>query len=58
MNIRPLKGSLIVDFTKVARLAIQNTASVASLLVTAQAVVIQKRGKRGTPPMPRGRGMY
>ncbi|MBI2972805.1 MAG: chaperonin GroEL [Armatimonadetes bacterium] len=47
----------IVDPTKVARLALQNAASVAGLLLTTEAVVVEKREKKkAAMPMP-GAGM-
>ena len=47
----------IIDPTKVVRLALQNAASVAGLLVTTEAMVAEKP-KRETPPaMPPGGGM-
>ncbi len=49
----------IMDPTKVVRLALQNAASVASLMITTQAVVAEKPEKKApTPPMPPGGGMY
>ncbi|NIO04725.1 MAG: chaperonin GroEL [Proteobacteria bacterium] len=49
----------IIDPTKVVRLALQNAASVASLMITTQAVVAEKpKEKEPTPPMPPGGGMY
>ena len=51
----------IIDPTKVVRCAIQNAASVASLLVTTEALVAEKPKKEsspGMPPMPPGGGMY
>jgi len=49
----------IIDPTKVVRLAIQNAASVASLMVTTQAVVAQKPEKKeAMPQTPPGAGMY
>lgn len=49
----------IIDPTKVVRLALQNAASVASLMITTQAVVAEKPEKKAaTPPMPPGGGMY
>jgi len=44
----------IIDPTKVVRLALQNAASVASLLITTEAVVAEKPKKEeaGGPPMP------
>ena len=49
----------IIDPTKVVRLALQNAASVASLMITTQAVVAEKPEKKPpAPPMPPGGGMY
>ncbi len=49
----------IIDPTKVVRLALQNAASVASLMITTQAVVAEKPEKKAPmPPMPPGGGMY
>jgi chaperonin GroEL len=43
----------IIDPTKVVRFALQNAASVASLLITTEAVVAEKPKKdQGGPPMP------
>ena len=46
----------IIDPTKVVRLALQNAASVAGLLVTTEAMVAEKPEKKA-PPMPPGGGM-
>ncbi|MGQ9858316.1 MAG: chaperonin GroEL [Thermodesulfobacteriota bacterium] len=46
----------IVDPTKVARLALQNAASVASLLLTTGAVVVEKPKEEKAPKMPGGGG--
>jgi len=50
----------ILDPTKVVRLALQNAASVASLMITTQAIVAEKPEKKAPPmpPMPPGGGMY
>ena len=45
----------IVDPTKVVRIALQNAASVASLLITTEAMVAD-RPKKEAPPMPHGGG--
>src|ERR1051325_7407928 len=45
----------IVDPTKVVRIALQDAASVASLLITTEAMVAD-RPKKETPPMPGGGG--
>ena len=47
----------IIDPTKVVRLALQNAASVAGLLVTTEAMVAEKPEKRTPPAMPPGGGM-
>jgi len=44
----------IIDPTKVARLALQNAASIASLLVTTEAVVAEKPEKKENVPTPPG----
>jgi chaperonin GroEL len=48
----------ITDPTKVVRLALQNAASVASLMITTEALVAEKPEKKPAyPPMPPGGGM-
>jgi len=48
----------IIDPTKVVRLALQNAASVASLMITTEALVADKPEKKAPyPPMPPGGGM-
>jgi chaperonin GroEL len=44
----------VIDPTKVVRFAIQNAASVASLLLTTEAVVAEIPEKKKEPPMPPG----
>jgi len=45
----------VIDPTKVTRTALENAASVASLLVTTEAVVYEKKEKEpAMPPMPGG----
>jgi chaperonin GroEL len=44
--------------TKVERIALQNGASIASLLLTTDAIVSEIPEKKETPPMPPGGGMY
>jgi chaperonin GroEL len=47
----------VIDPTKVVRFALQNAASVASLLLTTEAMVAEKPKKtEATPPMPGGGG--
>jgi chaperonin GroEL len=47
----------IIDPTKVVRLALQNAASVAGLLVTTEAMVAEKPRKETAAAMPQGGGM-
>ncbi len=47
----------IIDPTKVVRLALQDAASVAGLLVTTEAMVAEKPEKKPAPAMPPGGGM-
>jgi len=42
----------IIDPTKVVRTALQDGASVASLLITTEAMVAEKPKKEKPPPMP------
>jgi chaperonin GroEL len=46
----------IIDPTKVARVALQNAASIASLMLTTAALIseLPDEGDRGGPPMPQG----
>jgi chaperonin GroEL len=46
----------IIDPTKVSRLALQNAASVASLLLTTEALVAEKPEEKKAPAMPAGGG--
>jgi chaperonin GroEL len=46
----------VIDPTKVTRTALQNAASVASLLLTTECVVVEKKEKETTPAMPGGGG--
>jgi chaperonin GroEL len=52
-----IKFGVIVP-TKVERAALQNGASIASLLLTTDAVVSEIPEKKEAPPMPPGGGMY
>ncbi len=47
----------IIDPTKVARLALENAASIAGLLLTTEAVVSEIQEEKEAPPMPGGGGM-
>ncbi|MDE2059306.1 MAG: chaperonin GroEL [candidate division NC10 bacterium] len=44
----------IIDPTKVARIALQNASSIASLMITTEALVTEVPEKEKTPPMPPG----
>jgi len=46
----------VIDPTKVTRTALQNAASIASLLLTTECVVVEKKDKEKAPPMPGGGG--
>ncbi|MCD5383876.1 chaperonin GroEL [candidate division WOR-3 bacterium] len=49
----------IIDPTKVTRIALQNASSVASLLITTEAMIAEKKEKEEKmPPMPPGGGGY
>jgi chaperonin GroEL len=51
----------IIDPTKVVRCALQNAASIASLLLTTEAVICEipeEKGESTAPGMPSGGGMY
>jgi chaperonin GroEL len=48
----------VIDPTKVARIALENAASVAGLLLTTEATIVEKPEKeKSMPPMPHGGGM-
>ncbi|MEX1051232.1 MAG: chaperonin GroEL, partial [Gemmatimonadales bacterium] len=46
----------VIDPTKVTRTALQNAASVASLLLTTECVVVEKKEDEKAPGMPGGGG--
>jgi chaperonin GroEL len=46
----------VIDPTKVARIALENAASIASLLITTEAIVAEKPEEKKTSPMPPGGG--
>jgi len=50
----------VIDPTKVTRIALENAASVASLLVTTECTIVEKEEEKPMPPMPGGgmEGMY
>jgi chaperonin GroEL len=48
----------VIDPTKVARTALENASSVAGLLLTTEATIVEKpEEKKPAPPMPHGGGM-
>jgi chaperonin GroEL len=47
----------VIDPTKVARTALENAASVAGLLLTTEATIVEKPKEEKAPPMPPGGGM-
>ena len=55
-EFKDLIAAGIIDPTKVVRVALQNAASVAGLLITTEAMVAERSEKRA-PPMPQGGGM-
>jgi chaperonin GroEL len=56
--VEDMMSAGIIDPTKVARTALQNAASVASLLLTTEAMIAEKpKEKAAFPPMPPGGGM-
>jgi chaperonin GroEL len=54
---KDMVGAGIVDPTKVLRVALQDAASIAGLLITTEAMVGDKPEPKGTPGMPPGGGM-
>ena len=49
----------VIDPTKVARIALENAASVAALLLMTEATIVEKPEENpSAPPMPPGGGMY
>jgi chaperonin GroEL len=46
----------VIDPTKVTRTALQNAASIASLLLTTECVVVEKKEEDKSPAMPGGPG--
>jgi chaperonin GroEL len=52
-----LVASGVIDPTKVTRTALQNAASIAGLLLTTEAIVVEKKEDRPAPAAPGGGGM-
>jgi len=53
-----LMSAGIIDPTKVVRIALENASSIASLLITTEALVTEKPEEEKHLPMPPGGGMY
>lgn len=47
----------VIDPTKVSRVALENAASVASLLITTEATIVERPEREKAPAMPHGGGM-
>jgi chaperonin GroEL len=56
-NYENLVQAGVIDPTKVARTALQNAASIAGLLLTTEALVVEKKEDRPAPAAPGGGGM-
>ena len=56
-SVENIVKSGVIDPTKVTRTALENAASVASLLVTTEAVVYEKKEKEPAMPAMPGGGM-
>jgi chaperonin GroEL len=48
----------VIDPAKVSRVALQNAASIAGMLLTTEALIAELPEEEKTPPMPHGGGMY
>ncbi|TET17428.1 MAG: chaperonin GroEL [Candidatus Cloacimonadota bacterium] len=58
-NFEDMYDAGIIDPTKVTRIALQNAASIASLLITTEAIITEEPEKEDKmPPMPPGGGGY
>ena len=57
-NFEDLMASGVIDPTKVARIALENAASIASLLITTECVVAEKPEEKKASMMPPGGGGY
>ncbi len=47
----------VIDPTKVTRVALENAASIAALLLTTECVIVEKKEDNPAPAMPMGGGM-
>ncbi len=52
-----LFDSGVIDPTKVARVALENAASIAGMLLTTECVVVEHKEEKEAPRMPGGPGM-
>jgi len=57
MDYRDMIQAGIIDPTKVTRVALQNAASIAGLLLTTEALIAEKPEEQKAPPMPGGGSM-
>jgi chaperonin GroEL len=58
-KVQNLVDAGVIDPTKVVRVAIQNAASIAGLLLTTEAIISElPEKKKAGPPMPGGGGGY
>jgi len=55
-NYEDLVAAGVIDPTKVTRTALQNAASIAGLLLTTEAVIVEKKEEEKHPAMPAGAG--
>jgi len=47
-----LKDAGVIDPTKVARVALENAASIAGMLLTTECVLVEHKDEKAAPPMP------
>jgi chaperonin GroEL len=57
-KVEDLVEAGVIDPTKVARIALQNAASIAGLLLTTECVIAEKPKEEKPMPMPQGGGGY
>jgi chaperonin GroEL len=57
-KVEDLVDAGVIDPTKVARIALQNAASIAGLLLTTECVIAEKPKEEKPMPMPQGGGGY
>ena len=54
---KPLLAAGVVDPAKVARVALENAASIAGMFLTTECVIVDKKEEHPAPAMPAGAGM-